>query len=72
MKIDVLNPITADPHLNGESLCAVICRVKVVNGKVTIVLGDHIQYIAEANANSSLILRNNGPVKVAARAKAKG
>lgn len=68
MKIDVLNPITADPHLNGESLCAVICRVKAVDGKLTITLGDHVHYHAEANGNGRLILRNTGPVPVKARA----
>lgn len=71
MNVDVFAPITADPKLNGEALCAIMCRVKVKDGKVTVILGDHVHYHAEANANGSVVLRNMGPVKSAAKAKAK-
>lgn len=69
MKVDVHHPITADPKLNGEALCAIICRVKAVDGRITVTLGDQVHYHAEAGPNGSLMLRNTGPVPVQAKAK---
>jgi hypothetical protein len=71
MNVDVFQPITADPKLNGEGLCAIMCRVKVKDGKVTVILGDHVQYHAEGGPSGTVMLRNTGPVNAAAKAKAK-
>lgn len=64
MEIEIANPITADIKLNGSSLVAIMCRVEVKDGAVTLVIGDHVHYHAKATTHGGIRLLNQGPVQV--------
>lgn len=74
MIVEVAAPFTIDPKLkkaSGSTLCAIICRVVIENGAVKLIIGDHVGYHVEPNANGQIHVRQTGPVPVKAKRKAK-